>query len=187
MSTSVSRRQALTTLGLATTADLEAAWQHAHQMASSAAPKFEYLAAGAASEIEAITSQIIPSDGTPGAREAGVIYFIDRALATWDSAQRERYTKGMQQLQVLRNRMFPASASLASLKEEEIQPLIASIEKSEFFDLLRRHTAQGFLGAPSYGGNRNGVGWAHIGFEDKMSFQPPFGYYDAEALREGKG
>ncbi len=36
----------------------------------------------------------------------------------------------------------------------------------------------GFLGNPSYGGNRDHVGWKLIGFEDRMAFQPPFGYYD---------
>ena len=35
-----------------------------------------------AAEIEAIAARIIPSDATPGAREAGVVYFIDRALST---------------------------------------------------------------------------------------------------------
>jgi len=31
---------------------------------------------------------------------------------------------------------------------------------------------------PAYGGNRGGVGWKLIGFEDAHVFQPPFGYYD---------
>ncbi|PYT19675.1 MAG: hypothetical protein DMG57_44565 [Acidobacteria bacterium] len=34
--------------------------------------------------IAAIANQIIPSNDGPGAREAGVIYFIDRALSTFD-------------------------------------------------------------------------------------------------------
>ncbi len=42
----------------------------------------------------------------------------------------------------------------------------------------------GFLGDPSYGGNRDHVGWRHIGFDDRMAFTPPFGFYDAET---GKG
>ena len=35
------------------------------------------------SATETTDAQIVPSDDTPGAREAGVIYFIDRALATF--------------------------------------------------------------------------------------------------------
>jgi hypothetical protein len=40
------------------------------------------------------------------------------------------------------------------------------------------HTLYGFLGNSSYGGNRDNVGWKLIGFEDRMAYQPPFGYYD---------
>ena len=45
---------------------------------------------------------------------------------------------------------------------------------------LRAHTVLGFVGPPSRGGNRDGKGWAHIQVEDRMSFEPPFGYYDAK-------
>ena len=31
---------------------------------------------------------------------------------------------------------------------------------------------------PSYGGNRGGIGWKLLGFEDQHIFDPPFGYYD---------
>ena len=57
--------------------------------------------------------------------------------------------------------------------------MIQAIETSEFFELIRTHTLMGFLGNPSYGGNRGKVGWKHIHFDDRMAFQPPFGYYDA--------
>ena len=33
---------------------------------------------------------------------------------------------------------------------------------------------------PEYGGNRDGVGWKLLGFEDQHVFQPPFGYYDRD-------
>ena len=64
--------------------------------------------------------------------------------------------------------------------------LVRAIEKSEFFELLRKHTVWGFVGSPIYGGNLGKVGWAHIGFDDRMSYEPPFGYYDAEARRNEK-
>ena len=44
--------------------------------------------------MEALASLIIPSGSTPGAREAGVIYFIDKALATFDRDKREAYRQG---------------------------------------------------------------------------------------------
>src|SRR4029077_9544022 len=62
---------------------LVSAATHAHEAAKAAAPpKFEFFSANEGAEVEAITARIIPSDDTPGAREAGVVYFIDRGLAT---------------------------------------------------------------------------------------------------------
>ena len=52
---------------------------------SSASFKFSFLTPAEVADVEAIAAQIIPTDDTPGAREAGVVYFIDRALATFFS------------------------------------------------------------------------------------------------------
>jgi gluconate 2-dehydrogenase gamma chain len=174
------RRLALEALGLVSASELASALQHAHQAAaSSAAVKFEYLDPGTAREIEAIASEIIPSDDSPGAKEAGVIYFIDRALKTWESEKRGIYRKGLEQLQQKRAAMFPLSSTIAGLSPAQRQQMLAAVEKSEFFEILRAHTVMGFLGSPAHGGNRGRAGWAHIGLEDEMRFEPPFGSYDA--------
>ena len=86
----------------------------------------------------------------------------------------------MQDVRELRTKMFPNSTSIAALAPEQQIELIHAIETSEFFELLRTHTVLGFLGPTSYGGNRNQAGWKYIGFEERMAFEPPFGYYDAE-------
>jgi gluconate 2-dehydrogenase gamma chain len=178
------REWALGAIGLASAPELAAAWQHAHQSANTPPPaKLEYLDAESAAEIESVTSEIIPSDGSPGAREAGVIYFIDRALNTWEAEKREAYRAGLEALQSVRRKMYPESKSLAALSSEERRRLITSVDQTPFFALLREHTVLGFYGSPSYGGNRGEVGWAQIGMEDKMVFEPPFGYYDAEAMK----
>ena len=78
------------------------------------------------------------------------------------------------------------SASIAGLTEAQQIALVHGIEKTPFFETLRTHTVMGFLGSPEYGGNKGGAGWAHIGFEDKMGFDPPFGAYDAAAERGAK-
>ena len=39
-------------------------------------------------------------------------------------------------------------------------------------------TMSGMFANPSYGGNDNKVGWKLVGFDDKFSWQAPFGYYD---------
>src|SRR5208283_2006898 len=73
-----------------------AAAQHAHTLLQSAAPaRFEFFTPDLATEVDAVAGRIIPTDQTPGAREAGVVYFIDRALATFASADRKLYTEGM--------------------------------------------------------------------------------------------
>lgn len=168
--------------GIAALAEVAAAQQHAHEAAhSSPPPPFQTLDPAMAADIDAITSQIIPSTDGPGAHEAGVVFFIDRALSTFDADLRESYRMGLANVQQKRKQMFPRSASIAALKSEEQIQLIHAIEKTDFFELLRTHTMYGFLGNPSYGGNRDRVGWKLIGFEDRGAFQPPFGYYDAEA------
>jgi len=63
----------------------------------------------------AIASQIIPSGECAGAREAGVIYFIDRALAKFDTGKRALYIKGLEEAERKRAELFPGSKSIAEL------------------------------------------------------------------------
>jgi gluconate 2-dehydrogenase gamma chain len=171
-------------LGTIAWQEIAAAQQHAHEsVKSGGSARLEVLDAPAAAEIAALASEIVPSDDGPGAAEAGVIYFIDRALATFDADKREDYRTGMAAVQERRKSMFPDSTSVVSLPAAEKLGLMRAIEPLPFFELLRVHTLLGFLGNPSYGGNRDKVGWKHIGFEDRMAFQPPFGYYDAEGTK----
>src|SRR6266576_3745513 len=74
---------------------LLAAATHARHAAQSAvAAKFEFFGAEEAKEVDAVTSRIIPSDETPGAHEAGVVYFIDRALTTFGIDDQKTYREG---------------------------------------------------------------------------------------------
>jgi gluconate 2-dehydrogenase gamma chain len=184
------RRHWLSTCtALAALPEVLSALQHAHTVKDSSTVNFQTLDPATAGEIEAIAAQIIPSsiDGA-GAREAGVIYFIDRALSTFAADDVDTYRTGMLELQQKRQELFPDSTAIAVLGAEQQQTLIRAIETSDFFDLLRTHTVLGFLGNPSYGGNRGGVGWQQIGFDNRMAYQPPFGYYDAEeAAKTGAG
>jgi len=166
--------------------EILAAQQHAHKaIESGAAATFSVLRPAEAKEIEALASQIIPSDETPGAREAGVIYFIDRALATFDGDKRALYRRGLAETQAKAARMFGAR-NIAALRPEQQIELLHAIEKTEFFAQLRTHSILGFFGNPSYGGNRDEVGWKLIGFEDRFHFEPPFGYYDGPDAGERK-
>jgi gluconate 2-dehydrogenase gamma chain len=153
--------------------------QHGHPAAQAGAPKLTYLTPGDAAELESLAAEIIPTDDAPGAREAGVIFFIDRALASFDKDKRQLYRTGLANAQTRRRALFPASASLAALKPAQRITLLEAIEKTEFFEALRVHTITGFFADPAWGGNRDKAGWHLIGFEDRWMWKPPFGYYDA--------
>ena len=126
-----------------------------------------------------MAAQIIPADDTPGAREARVIYFIDRAPSTFDREKQPIYINGLNALQEQCALKSPAKNFPALSSAQQIEVLQA-IEKTEFFEAVRTHTVVGFFANPEYGGNQGQIGWKLIGFEDQFSYQPPFGYYDAQ-------
>ena len=144
--------------------------------AQSAPPnQFVWFNAADAAEIKAIASQIIPEDGGPGADSAGVILFIDRALAGYDQDKQELYKRGLAQTQAKRGELFPGSTSIASLPDSQKIALLKAIEKTDFFQQVRLHTILGFFGQP--------IGSKFLGVEHQMHFETPFGYYDAEASK----
>src|SRR5437016_4058351 len=146
--------------------EIVGAQEHAHRAAQSVPPRaFEYLTPEQATEIEAVAAQIIPTDDTPGAREVRVIYFIDRALMTFDKDKRPQYVKGLKDLQAKQKRMYPKTARFSELGSQEQIALLKKIEKTDFFDLVRVHTVMGFFADPEYGGNFNRAGWKLIGFQ----------------------
>ncbi|HEV2195246.1 MAG TPA: gluconate 2-dehydrogenase subunit 3 family protein [Candidatus Acidoferrum sp.] len=175
---------------------LLAAATHAHQAAKSAAPpKFEFLTADEAKEIDAITSRIIPTDDTPGAHEAGVVYFIDRGLMTFGADDQKTFREGLPELQSRVAQMFQSKSKFSELTPEQQDEVLHSFDEQggpqqrqrrfrpqrgaqNFFETLRGYTIAGFLIDPDYGGNHDGVGWKVIGREREHMFQPPFGYYD---------
>ena len=158
-----------------------AAQEHAQRAAESGQPaQFQFFSPEEAVEIEAVAAQMIPSDEAPGAREARVIYFIDRALMTFDVDKQLEYMQGLEDLQQKTLELFPVADRFSSLSSAQQIQLLTSIERTGFFELVRLHTIMGYLSHPDYGGNRNQAGWQLIGFEDKMTYAPPFGYYDSE-------
>jgi len=151
--------------------ELAVLWQSA-AVASGKPRAWKILTSEEAGEIEAIAAQIIPSDATAGAREAGVIHFIDYALATFDRHKRQAYRDGLQMAQTRRRELFPDSTSVATLSGADQQRLLTSIETTPFFEMVRAHTIMGFLGNPEYGGNQGKTGWKLIGFEDGHGGEP---------------
>jgi gluconate 2-dehydrogenase gamma chain len=142
--------------------------------------KMSFLSAAEAADIEAVTSQIIPTDESPGAREAGAVYFIDRALATFLSQLASDYRAQLIAFQAAIRQRHPGSASFASLTSEQQIAYLKTVDQTPFFTTTRLLTLLGMFSLPSYGGNRDGVGWKLLGFEDAHVFRPPFGYYDRD-------
>jgi len=152
---------------------------HAARTSGEGAPP-RFFEAGDAADVEAITAQIVPTDDTPGAREAGVVHFIDQALATVLAHLAVDYRARLAEFQAGCRARHPEAASFAALAPSQQIAYLTEVERTPFFDLTRQLTVLGLFTMPSYGGNRDGIGWTLLGFEDKHTFQPPFGYYDRD-------
>ena len=140
--------------------------------------QMQFFGVKSAAAIESLAETILPEDDTPGARKAGVIYFIDRALMTFSRDSQNLYRTGLKDTNTLRRRLFPTSSAIETLRPEERIQLVQAIEKTEFFKTLREHTVMGFLADPDWGGNKEKAGWKLMGFDDPPAFDHPFGYYD---------
>jgi gluconate 2-dehydrogenase gamma chain len=153
------------------------------EQAAARTSSFAALSAGEAETIVALSSRIIPSvDKRPGAQEAGVVFFVDRALATFNAGQRKMYAEGLQDLNRRAADGFKAAAfsNLTAAQQDEV---IRAIEKTPFFQAVRFDTIVGTFALPTWGGNRDYAGWHLIGLEHQPRFQPPFGAYDVDANR----
>lgn len=179
-----SRRGFLGAVSGATAVWLSAPWPDLLAAAAHPAPNqpngFQILTPGEAAEIEAVAAQIIPTDDTPGAREARVVGFIDRALATFAKSERPVITNGLAALRQDVARRHPGKTSFAALAGPDQVVILKALDaaKSPFFEAVRVATVTGLLANPSYGGNFGKVGWRLIGFDDRFSWRPPYGYYD---------
>ena len=187
----LSRRAFLSAIGTgvgavwlaAETGQLLAAASHAHTAArTTPPPPFEILSPEQGADLAAIASQIIPTDETPGAREAGVIFFIDRSLATFAKEQRPALEKGWKDLQKRVAKTYPGQRSFAALSDEQQIALLTTMdkEKNAFFQMMRGATLTGMFASPEHGGNRDKIGWKLIGFNDQFSWAAPFGWYDRD-------
>src|SRR5262249_49612733 len=107
------------------------------------------------------------------AKDAGVLNYIDLALAGAYSDQQEFYRHGLAQLDAYCRKTFNQSfRQLPAARQDET---IAALEagKAEgfswpttraFFETLRTHTMEGMFADPVYGGNKDFAGWKLVGF-----------------------
>lgn len=129
--------------------------------------------------VEAISARIIPSDEEPGAVEAGVVNFVDKALANEDKALVPVYGAGLAGIDAVAKKRF--RKPFVALDGGEQDAVLAALENGtadgwpkgpvgpkDFFAAVRAHTVFGFLCDPSYGGNRDYAGWKVAGFPGRQ-------------------
>jgi gluconate 2-dehydrogenase gamma chain len=138
--------------------------------------------------VEALAERIIPGEGADaGATEAGVVYYIDRALAGVSADLQVVYRLGLRALEEFCQaehgetfRRLPADRQDEVVRRflgpEVGDPppgLLFSAEDQAGADhslvsrlvvVVREHTVEGFFCDPVYGGNRGTVGWRLVGF-----------------------
>ena len=154
-------------------------YAHAAVQASDAPPPKFFTPADAA-DVDAIAAAIIPDGAMPGARAAGVIHFIDRALSTFLSRLAADFRVQLATFQSdcrARNTDFE---NFAEMPLERQIDFMRTIEKTPFFEQMRLLTLLGMFSSPTYGGNVDRAGWKLLGFEDRHVFEPPFGWYDRD-------
>lgn len=162
-------------------AQLRASLEHARAHAALTGPTWEILTPDQAADVDAIAAQILPTDNLPGAREAGVVHFVDHSLATWAAEQHDQLARGLNELNREARQRWSGAGRFATLASKQQVELLHAVESTPFFQTIRFLTVAGTFANPSWGGNHDKIGWQILGFEDRFMWEPPFGDYDAGA------
>jgi gluconate 2-dehydrogenase gamma chain len=136
--------------------------------------------------LAAIAARIMPSGAAPGAPEAGAVYYIQQALggayahllAQYHLAQ---YHHGLRAIDTYCvSEMGVPFVRLGEAGQDAVLTDLAAGKLTEvgadadFFNLVREHVLEGMFCEPSYGGNRDMVGWRLVRFPGQR-----YGYRDA--------
>ena len=133
----------------------------------------ENLTATEADLLEAVVDRLIPSDQHgPGAKDARVTHYIDRALGGALASSKAAYTAGLASLD--RYSRSSRGKPFLELSSTDRDSVLIDVEtgaatgftgsSAPFFALMLNHTRQGMFGDPYYGGNANFIGWDLIGY-----------------------
>jgi gluconate 2-dehydrogenase gamma chain len=127
---------------------------------------WEFLNRENALTLAGICDQIIPADDYPSASQAGVLIYIDRQLTHHYSKFQAKYLAGFKLADDFSQKQF--GRRFALLASERQLKIVSAIENSDpdFFEMVRRHTLEGYYGAPRHGGNLNAVSWRMLGLTE---------------------
>jgi len=153
----------------ATDAPTTTAQAHAHTGGHGA-----FLNDDDAATVAAFSERLMPgAPGKPGASDAGVLNYIDLALAGAYADQQDFYRRGLAALDAhCRTTYGKPFALLAAAQQDEV---ITALEGGKatgfswptaqaFFNTVRTHTMEGMFADPVYGGNKDFAGWLLVGF-----------------------
>lgn len=146
--------------------------------------EFKTLSRAQARELDAVAARILPTTDTPGAREAGVIYFMDQVLAEQMSDMYGQLAPALDAFQSGLAERFDGATRFSALGEADQDAWLKDHDGSALFRMAYPLTVMGFFAMSKYGGNKDNVGWDLIGFEGHGASVYPFGYYDAEYVKE---
>jgi hypothetical protein len=96
----------------------------------------KFFTVSEAAMLDAITARILPSGSTPGAREAGVVNFIDYMLATQYVGQEAAYREGLRRLNQVAETQY--KRPFIYLTPAEQDPLLAKMESGQICDWPQR-------------------------------------------------
>ena len=145
-----------------------------------------------AATIAAFTERLMPgAPGKPGALDAGVLNYIDLALAGAYADLQDFYRRGLAQLDQYcrKTHRAPFTQLAAAQQDEAIAALEAGMATGftwptarEFFSTIRTHTMEGMFADPVYGGNRDFAGWRLVGFPGAQPIFTPLDMQSKQAF-----
>jgi gluconate 2-dehydrogenase gamma chain len=124
--------------------------------------------------IAAFTERLMPgAPGKPGATDAGVLNYIDLALAGAYADEQDFYRRGIIQLDA--HCVAAYGKPFRNINTAQQDEAIAAIEHGQttafawpaaqaFFNTVHKHTMEGMFSDPIYGGNKDFAGWILVGF-----------------------
>jgi gluconate 2-dehydrogenase gamma chain len=148
--------------------------------------------------VAAAAERVLPKDEDAGALDANVPEYIDRILQTKQlESMKNNFVPGVAALDRRCQRMFKVGFAAANPEQQdEVLTIFKNSPETSgearWYEMLIVLTLEGFLGDPSYGGNRDEVGWKTVGFTlvDHTKADPAKGYNGMkhlETLRCGTG
>ena len=137
--------------------------------------------------LEAFSDRILPPDGdAPGAAGLGAVVFMDHYAARRPDVL-EAIRHALEVIDARVSEAHPDAGGFADLDGAAMDALVGGLEQDapDAFWPLQTFTVFGAFAAPAQGGNKDKAGWALLGYDDRHMWQPPFGFYDAEATQGG--